>query len=138
MDRDPPNGFSKWQVFIAANDEDSGPTSLRNNTEVIITLTDINDNAPFLDMVQPVKWTENQNPGIITVLTAKDYDSDENGPPFRFQIADSATHDILDKFAISGTIYFCILLKVYVKSCPFQLMRIFNVGWIYFAFKLSC
>ncbi|PSN30050.1 DE-cadherin [Blattella germanica] len=102
LDRDPPNGFSKWQVLIAANDEDGGATSLRNNTEVIITLTDINDNAPFLDMVQPVKWNENQQPGIITELTAKDYDSDQNGPPFRFKIADSASDDITDKFIITG------------------------------------
>ncbi|XP_021942527.1 DE-cadherin isoform X2 [Zootermopsis nevadensis] len=102
LDRDLPNGFSKWQVLIAANDEDGGPTSLRNNTEVIITLTDINDNAPFLDMVQPVKWDENQMPGIITQLNARDYDSEQNGPPFIFTIADSAPPDIIEKFAISG------------------------------------
>lgn len=53
LDRDPPNGFEIWQVLIAANDEDgSGPTSLRTLTEVVITLTDINDNAPFLNMVR--------------------------------------------------------------------------------------
>lgn len=102
LDRDPPNGFRKWQVIIAANDEDGGPTSLRNNTEVVITLTDINDNAPFLDMVQPVKWDENQPPGTIVQLHAKDYDSDENGPPFTFEIAESATHDITAKFSIIG------------------------------------
>lgn len=105
LDRDPPNGFRKWQVIIAANDEDGGPTSLRNNTEVIITLTDINDNAPFLDMVQPVIWNENQPPGIIVKLTAKDYDSEENGPPFTFEIADSATHDITEKFSIIGNVH---------------------------------
>lgn len=101
LDRDPPNGFSKWQVLIAANDEDGGPTSLRNNTEVIITLTDINDNAPFLDMVQPVKWDENQQPGIVVQLNARDYDSEQNGPPFTFRIADTATNDITRKFSIT-------------------------------------
>jgi hypothetical protein len=106
LDRDPPNGFSKWQVLIAANDEDGGPTSLRNNTEVIITLTDINDNAPFLDMVQPVKWDENQQPGIIVQLNARDYDSEQNGPPFIFRIADTAPEDILKKFSITGKVYF--------------------------------
>lgn len=111
LDRDLPNGFSKWQVLIAANDEDGGPTSLRNNTEVIITLTDINDNAPFLDMVQPVKWDENQMPGIITQLNARDYDSEQNGPPFIFTIADSAPPDIIEKFAISGKKYIADVLS---------------------------
>lgn len=105
LDRDPPYGFPKWQVIIAANDEDGGPTSLRNSTEVVITLTDINDNAPFLDMVQPVKWDENQPPGIIVKLHAKDYDSEENGPPFTYKIADSATHDITAKFSIKGNVH---------------------------------
>lgn len=72
---------------------------------MIITLTDINDNAPFLDMVQPVKWDENQQPGIITQLNARDYDSEQNGPPFTFRIADSAPPDIIDKFGITGKIY---------------------------------
>lgn len=50
LDRDPPNGFPIWQVIIAASDEDgNSKTSLRESTEVIIVLTDINDNAPFLD-----------------------------------------------------------------------------------------
>ncbi|XP_069678927.1 DE-cadherin [Periplaneta americana] len=102
LDRDPPHGYAIWQVLIAANDENGGPLSSRNTTEVVITLTDINDNKPFLDMVQPVKWDENQDPGIITTLRAKDYDSDENGPPFTFKIADSASRDIMDKFDISG------------------------------------
>lgn len=51
LDRDPPNGFPQWQVLISAKDEDGGPTSLSESTEVIIDLTDINDNAPFLSMV---------------------------------------------------------------------------------------
>lgn len=51
LDRDPPNGYATWQVLIQANDEGGGPKSLKQTTEVIIVLTDINDNAPFLDMV---------------------------------------------------------------------------------------
>jgi hypothetical protein len=76
---------------------------------VVITLTDINDNAPFLDMVQPVKWDENQQPGIVVQLNARDYDSEQNGLPFTFRIADTATNDITNKFAITG--------KVYCKCC---------------------
>lgn len=52
LNRDPPDGFPIWQITIAASDEDGhSKTSLKATTEVIITLTDINDNAPFLDMV---------------------------------------------------------------------------------------
>jgi hypothetical protein len=72
---------------------------------VIITLTDINDNAPFLHMVQPVKWDENQLPGTIVKLNAMDYDSEQNGPPFTFIIAGSATYDITEKFSIIGNVY---------------------------------
>ena len=52
LDRDPPNGYETWQILIAASDEDGGPTNLRSTTEVVITLIDINDNAPYLDMVR--------------------------------------------------------------------------------------
>lgn len=51
LDRDPPNGYAAWQVMIQASDENGGPKSLAKTTEVVITLRDINDNAPYLDMV---------------------------------------------------------------------------------------
>jgi len=51
LDRDPPNGYETWQILIAADDEDGNSTSVRSLTEVYITLTDINDNAPYLDIV---------------------------------------------------------------------------------------
>jgi hypothetical protein len=51
LDRDPPDGYPQWQVYISAKDEYGGPSSLSETTEVIIDLTDINDNAPFLSMV---------------------------------------------------------------------------------------
>ncbi|XP_066996058.2 DE-cadherin [Anabrus simplex] len=103
LDRDPPNGFEKWQVLIAADDEDGGPASHRQTTEVVINLIDINDNAPFLDMKQPVIWPENQQTNTnITLLAAKDYDSDTNGPPFKFMIDINADDEIRTKFAISG------------------------------------
>jgi len=55
LDRDPPNGYATWQVIIQASDEGGGPKSLQQTTEVIIALRDINDNAPYLDMVS--YWT---------------------------------------------------------------------------------
>ncbi|KAE8744365.1 hypothetical protein FOCC_FOCC009018 [Frankliniella occidentalis] len=103
LDRDPPDGFEIWQILIAANDENGNATSLRSTTEVVITLTDINDNAPFLDMPYPVIWRENQQPGKITELHAKDNDGPENGPPFSYAIAPVADEEIKTKFGIYNT-----------------------------------
>lgn len=54
LDRDPPNGFNRWQVLITAMDQQGSPTALRSTTEVIINLTDINDNAPYLTNVSEI------------------------------------------------------------------------------------
>ena len=102
LDRDPPHGYPVWTVIVIAQDEDGGQSSLRNVESVNITLTDINDNAPFLDMPYPVIWNENEPPGNITELKARDYDSDENGPPFTYRIDMTADADILAKFEIRG------------------------------------
>ncbi|XP_046385444.1 DE-cadherin isoform X3 [Ischnura elegans] len=98
LDRDPP-GYPIWQVLISAKDEDGGPTSQGESTEVVITLIDINDNAPFLSMDMPVVWNENVEPGKITELIARDNDSEENGAPFTFSL-DAANEDIRNKFSI--------------------------------------
>jgi len=67
---------------------------------VNIYLIDINDNAPFLDMLHPVIWGENKPHGKITKLKARDYDSNENGPPFEFRIDNTADDEIRSKFEI--------------------------------------
>ncbi|XP_032691269.1 DE-cadherin [Odontomachus brunneus] len=100
LDRDPPNGYSMWTVIVMARDEDGSSTALRESVVVNITLLDINDNAPFLDMPYPVIWMENKPPGKITELKARDYDSNDNGPPFEFRIDDSADDEIRSKFDI--------------------------------------
>ncbi|EFN77871.1 DE-cadherin [Harpegnathos saltator] len=100
LDRDPPNGYSIWNVIVIAKDEDGSTTALRNSIIVNITLLDINDNAPFLDMPYPVIWDENKEPAKITELKARDYDSQENGPPFEFRIDDSADDEVKAKFSI--------------------------------------
>ncbi|CAH1964482.1 unnamed protein product [Acanthoscelides obtectus] len=100
LDRDKPNGTPTRQVFIYALDNDGGTNSLRNYAEFTINLTDINDNAPFLNVTEIV-WDENQPPGLITRLSADDYDSPENGPPFTFRLADRVSSDIQSKFSIS-------------------------------------
>ncbi|XP_029165136.1 DE-cadherin isoform X1 [Nylanderia fulva] len=103
LDRDPPNGYSMWTVLIMARDEDGALSALRETVMVNITLIDINDNAPFLDMPYPVIWNENKPPGKITELKARDYDSDENGPPFEFRIDNNADDEIKSKFDIRET-----------------------------------
>ncbi|EZA51390.1 DE-cadherin [Ooceraea biroi] len=103
LDRDPPNGYSMWTVIVMARDEDGSSTALRELVMVNITLIDINDNAPFLDMPYPVIWGENKPHGKITELKARDYDSDENGPPFEFRIDDTADDEIRSKFDIRET-----------------------------------
>ncbi|XP_061941952.1 DE-cadherin isoform X4 [Apis cerana] len=101
LDRDPPLGYPMWTVIVMARDEDGSPTALRELVMVNITLIDINDNAPFLDMPYPVVWDENKPPGKITELKARDWDSEENGPPFHFQIdKNTADDEIQAKFAI--------------------------------------
>lgn len=100
LDRDAPNGHKHWQIVIAAVDEDGN--GLRKATEVIITLNDTNDNAPFLTNRMPVVWYENQAPGNIVKLTADDYDEEINGPPFYYSIPENASDDIRQKFGITG------------------------------------
>ncbi|XP_026497557.1 DE-cadherin isoform X4 [Vanessa tameamea] len=106
LDRDQPSGFTRWQILIMAADHGGrlGSDSLRSTTEVILELTDINDNAPFLTNTQPVIWYENDPPGQVVILTAKDYDSTENGPPFTFALNESVSFDIRSKFHIQGNI----------------------------------
>ncbi|XP_049885544.1 DE-cadherin [Pectinophora gossypiella] len=111
LDRDPPRGYSKWQIIIMAADHGGrlGSDSLRSTTEVILTLTDINDNKPFLTNTQPVIWYENEPPGQVVALQAKDYDSEENGPPFTFALDDDDSNfQYRSKFQIQGSILFAI------------------------------
>ncbi|XP_011700823.1 PREDICTED: DE-cadherin isoform X2 [Wasmannia auropunctata] len=110
LDRDPPNGFSTWIISVMARDEDGSSTALQQSQQVNITLIDINDNAPFLDM-PTVIWDENKAPGKITELKARDYDSDENGPPFEFRIDETASDEIKSKFEIRG-IYLYSLIRL--------------------------
>lgn len=101
LDRDPPYGSPERQVFIHALDNDGGTNSLRSFAEITIVLIDINDNAPFLNITEIV-WYENQPPGLIGKLTADDYDGPDNGPPFSFRLAETASEEIQEKFSISG------------------------------------
>ncbi|XP_059477254.1 DE-cadherin isoform X2 [Neocloeon triangulifer] len=104
LDRDPPNGYERWQILINAKDEDGEQNSLQSPTEVEIILTDINDNAPYLNVPQPVIWPENTDPGVITTLTAEDNDDHKkgNGPPFHYELDPYASDDIRNGFKVTG------------------------------------
>lgn len=52
LDRDRPKGREQWQVLIKANDDGGDPTTTKSNVAtVMIFVSDVNDNAPILDMV---------------------------------------------------------------------------------------
>lgn len=50
LDRDKP-GIPSYQVRVGAQDEDGASTSQKEYFELVINLTDINDNPPYLEMV---------------------------------------------------------------------------------------
>ena len=86
LNRDKPDGFPSQTMFIYAKDEGGGPKGIESFVEFTIDLMDINDNAPFLNMPGGLVWPENRAPGSVGVLVADDYDNDEHGPPFTFEI----------------------------------------------------
>lgn len=104
LDRDAPNGAPSYQAFIVAIDNNGGPNSMKAAAEIIIILEDINDNAPILNITEVV-WYENQPPGKIVTLTAIDYDSLENGPPFTYELG-QADNEIYEKFKIEDDMLF--------------------------------
>ena len=103
LDRDLPNGYPVWQMFIFAKDNNGLPGSLENYVEFEAKLNDINDNPPFLDMPNGLVWTENQKSGPVGMLVANDYDEEQNGPPFTFSIDRDARPDIKDRFRVERT-----------------------------------
>lgn len=51
LDRDKPNGFKEYQMYIYAEDDNGSPNSKSHFIEIVIVLEDINDNAPFINIV---------------------------------------------------------------------------------------
>ncbi|XP_040171668.1 DE-cadherin-like [Anopheles arabiensis] len=100
LDRDPPLGSKRWQFIITATDEDGA--GKKTPATVIISLEDINDNAPRLSNAMPVVWGENRPPGLIVKLTAEDVDEAQNGPPFHFSIDPNARYEIKKRFKVQG------------------------------------
>lgn len=110
LDRDKPNGQKSWQILVSAIDEDG--SGLSSTKFVTIILLDINDNAPFLNMPMPVIWPENHHEDRITTLIADDYDEKStNGFRFEFELAESASNDIKNKFGIQDNDQLMALTK---------------------------
>ncbi len=115
LDRDLPNGYPVWTTFIFAKDENGGPTGIESFVEFEIILKDINDNPPFLNMPDGLVWYENEDPGLVGVLKADDYDMAENGPPFTFAIDSNANPRIKDMFRIERINNGSFMLKAMTK-----------------------
>lgn len=108
------------QVLIQNNSTNlSGKTILVNVT----SSSTVKENVTF--QPGPVVWRENRPPGNIVKLEAKDNDGPENGAPFKFQIASSASPEIQSKFGVSGKLnccYSCMICLQVVRSCLLTLV----------------
>ena len=59
-------------------------------------------------------WRENQSPGKVATLEAKDNDGSDNGPPFTYSLGSEASADIKRKFSIKGNLNILLLLFKYI------------------------
>ena len=50
-------------IGLPSKDENGGPNGRESFVEFEITLDDVNDNAPFLNMPDGLVWPENSPPG---------------------------------------------------------------------------
>ena len=121
MDRDLPEGFPVWSMFVFAKDSFSDEIALEGFVEVKIELEDINDNAPFLDMPSVLFVNRmNKQPGTVCELFAEDFDTTENGPPYTFSLDKNAVKDLKNMFAVKkgevGDKYYLETKKVFEKD----------------------
>ncbi|XP_047735571.1 putative neural-cadherin 2, partial [Hyalella azteca] len=76
LDRDPPHGRATWRLVVTASDGE-----LQADTEVVVNLKDINDNAPvFLTARVEATVIENSPNGTpVVTITAEDFDDKNEG-----------------------------------------------------------
>lgn len=80
--------------------KDNGVPCKTATAILIVTIEDINDNAPvFLKNYHPVILEHVEPQKIIEVL-AMDYDDYSNGPPFIFQLDPNANGIITSRFKV--------------------------------------
>ncbi|CAG0919365.1 unnamed protein product [Notodromas monacha] len=108
LDRDAPYGKETWEVRVWAHTGDR-KDELVSFTTVSITLTDINDNAPYLVQIDPppLVWEDSCDAcpvrngcQYVAVLEARDNDGPENGGPFLFGLDSSLDPDVERLFRI--------------------------------------
>ena len=104
LDRDLPDGNPVREMFVYAKDSFMGDNESSTSlfVKVKIELEDVNDNAPFLAMPDGLQWPENEPPGRVGELMAQDYDTEANGPPFKFSLGMKAAKDIHKKFGVKA------------------------------------
>uniref|UniRef100_T1ILH8 Neural-cadherin n=1 Tax=Strigamia maritima TaxID=126957 RepID=T1ILH8_STRMM len=102
LDRDLPYGRPVWRFTALASDEGGGPGSLTGFAEVIIDLTDINDNVPmFVEPFYKGYVKENQVKDVkVMVMSAVDYDDGPNAV-LKYKILENAKFNGADVFAIN-------------------------------------
>ena len=91
---------SKDHYWLTVHATDHGAVPLSSKLFVYVQVQDTNDNAPFLNMPDGLVWYENQPPGEVGALVAEDYDTLENGPPFRFSLDPAASPSIRKQFSV--------------------------------------
>ena len=90
-----------FTIFITAQDNGDPPNSATNMTEVVIEITDINDNVPTFDLQQETRFAVSADAEVGSVVgkvTASDRDVGENAavifrlePSMYFTISDDNT-----------------------------------------------
>lgn len=90
---------SVLQTILSRNDTAG---ALLEGRTVVVNQTVSSHTRTVVLQPGPVVWKENQLPGTITTLSAKDNDGPDNGPPFKYTIANSANSEIRSKFGVSG------------------------------------
>ncbi|XP_037090914.1 DE-cadherin-like [Pollicipes pollicipes] len=103
LDRDEGTGGREiWDLSVLAWDD--GGNGLGSSVPFRLTLTDINDNAPYLiqsNLTRPVIMENKPFDGIVIPVEADDFDDHQrNGPPYTFQLDPQAPADLRNKFSV--------------------------------------
>ncbi|XP_043190768.1 DE-cadherin-like isoform X2 [Amphibalanus amphitrite] len=104
LDRDEGTGGREvWELSVQAWDE--GGIGQGNSVPFTLTLTDINDNAPYLVQSEDTRQVimENKSPeGVVIPVEADDFDDHQwNGPPYTFALDPDAPAELHDMFSVT-------------------------------------
>ncbi|XP_043236819.1 neural-cadherin-like isoform X1 [Amphibalanus amphitrite] len=104
LDRDEGTGGREvWDLSVLAWDDDGN--GLGSSVPFKLTLTDINDNAPYLIQSNstPPVIMENKSPeGVVIPVEAEDFDDQtRNGPPYSFLLDPAAPAELRRQFSVT-------------------------------------